>query len=172
MEGNVFKLLVEEGKCKGIILKDGEELRADSVILTTGTFLGGRVHIGNRSMEAGRFMRSNDKFITDFDDSLLEKPSNEMSKSIRELGFPVDRLRTGTPPRILHDTINYSGLEEQLSDDPVQLFSFVNEFKDWKPKNEFIKCYITRTNKETHRIVSEYIEKLPLLFMDDGVSIV
>ena len=111
LEASVHKLHVQDGKCKGIVLASGEVVESEAVILTTGTFLGGRVHIGERSTEAGRFMRSKDKVITDFDETVLESPSNEMSRSVRALGFPVDRLRTGTPPRIAYDSIDFSRLE-------------------------------------------------------------
>ena len=73
----------------------------------------------------------------------VEKPSNAMARSIRKLGFPVERLRTGTPPRIDVNTIDFSNLEYELSDDPVQPFSFVHEYQGFKPKNELIRCYTT-----------------------------
>jgi len=111
LQANVSNLIVSENKCQGIVLKDGLNLTSDAVILTTGTFLGGRVHIGNRSMEAGRFMRNSKKIVEDFDTEVLEPPSNEMSKSIRSLGFAVDRQRTGTPPRLKWSSIDFSSME-------------------------------------------------------------
>lgn len=77
---------------------------------------------------------------------LVEKPSNEMAASIRRLGFPVERLRTGTPPRLDVNTIDFTNLEYELSDDPVQPFSFLHEYRGFEPKNELIRCYTTRTN--------------------------
>ena len=127
VESSVHDLVLSGRQCTGIRLGDGTELKADSVILTTGTFLGGRVHIGRKSREAGRFMRSN-KVIDDDEDEVLEPPSNAMAESIRRLGMPVDRQRTGTPPRLHIDSIDFTGMEAQVSDDPPQFFSYVHEF--------------------------------------------
>ena len=95
-------------------MKNGEVIRANKVILTTGTFLGGQVYIGTESREAGRFMRfkDNSDYSKDGKDPPLEPPSNEMAKAIRALGFPVGRLKTGTPPRLDYTTINFDGMEE------------------------------------------------------------
>ena len=90
-------------------MKNGEQIRSDNVILTTGTFLGARVYIGSESREAGRFMRFTDKseYSEKADKLPIEPPSNEMASAIRALGFPVGRLKTGTPPRLDYRTINF-----------------------------------------------------------------
>ena len=108
-EDSVHTIIVEGGKCKGVVLKDKSEIRSDAVIITTGTFLGAKVHIGRESREAGRFIRFKNK---DDKPDQVEPPSNQLAKTIKELGFPVGRLRTGTPPRIDYDTINFEGMEE------------------------------------------------------------
>ena len=102
-EASVSTLHIEKRECKGIVLNDGRIIRSNNVILTTGTFLGARVHIGHDSREAGRFRRDGDS---------LEPPSNDMARCIRSLGFPVDRLRTGTPPRLDWNTIDFTGMDE------------------------------------------------------------
>lgn len=119
-------LIVEEGVCKGIRLESGESLRAEAVILTTGTFLGGRCYIGQREISAGRFMRKEEG---------VEKASDGLAHSLRQL-FPIDRLRTGTPPRLDGSTIDYSGLERQESDAKIQFFSFKNEYAGLPPVNQ------------------------------------
>lgn len=159
---------MKDSKCQGIILKDGSHLTADAVILTTGTFLGGRVHIGNESQEAGRFMRNDKRIVKDFEEDVLEPPSNDMARSIRALGFAVDRQRTGTPPRLKWSSIDFTGMEEQVTDDPPSLFSYVHEFEDFKPFNEMIKCYIARTNDETHALVLKNMDNLPKLYGNEG----
>ena len=110
VEGSVHDLIVEDGKCVGITLADGTNLRAKSVVITTGTFLGGECHIGDdRQFSAGRFMRHTDK--DDQGRFKIEPASLALSDSIKRLNFPVGRLRTGTPPRLSKATINYDGLE-------------------------------------------------------------
>lgn len=105
-EGSVSNLLIEDGRCKGIIMKDGEIITSEAVILTTGTFLGAKVHIGLDSAEGGRYVRDPEGR----DHTELEPPSNDLARSLHDLGFPVQRLRTGTPPRIQRDTIDYTGM--------------------------------------------------------------
>lgn len=109
-QGSVRDLLVEEGKCVGVLLEDGTTLRSKSVVLTTGTFLGAMCHIGQESFPAGRFMRHNLN-SGEGDQIKLEPPSNALSQSIRKLGFPIARLRTGTPPRLSKQSIDYEGLQ-------------------------------------------------------------
>ena len=98
----------------------------------------------------------------------MEAPSNDMARSIRNLGFPVERLRTGTPPRLDVNTIDFSGLDAEVSDDPVQLFSFLHEYQGFRPPNELIKCYTTRTNKMVHDLVMEHQDSLPQLLDSSG----
>lgn len=109
-QGSVHDLVVEDGRCVGVQMDDGVQLRAKTVVLTTGTFLGANCHIGHEVFPAGRFMRHNLN-AADGDQIKLEPPSNALSASIKKLNFPIARLRTGTPPRISKKTINYEGLD-------------------------------------------------------------
>ena len=98
----------------------------------------------------------------------MEDPSNDMTKSIRKLGFTVERLRNGTPPRLDVNTIDYSGLESEASDDPVQPFSFLHEYKGFQPRNELILCHTTKTNETAHDVVRRYRDCLPVLLDSHG----
>ena len=126
VEGSVHDLIVENGECVGVTMYDGAQLRAKSVVLTTGTFLGGVCWIGDEAMPAGRFMRQKQGH-----DIALEPASNALSDSIRKY-FPLGRLRTGTPPRLDKATIDYSLLETQESDKQIKWFSFENEFQGYQ----------------------------------------
>lgn len=92
-------------------------------------------------MSAGRFLRK---------ENGVEQSSIGLANSLKKLEFPIDRLRTGTPPRLDGSTINYEGLEIQDSDEDIQFFSFVHEFNEMKPVNPLIKCFITQTNEKAH----------------------
>lgn len=162
IEASVSDLSVVNGKINGIYVNKTEKIESDSVILTTGTFLGGRIHIGPESWAAGRMMRSETSSTS------VEPPSNTMAQSMRELGFPVARLRTGTPPRLALDSVDFSELEMQESDNPVQPFHFLHEFEGFQPKNEQIDCFITHSNEAAHQIVRDNLDKLPNLIDDDG----
>jgi tRNA uridine 5-carboxymethylaminomethyl modification enzyme len=116
--------------------------------------LGAKVHIGNESRTGGRYLRFKDK--TENADR-VEPPSNEMARCIRGLGFPVDRLRTGTPPRLDYDTIDFSGMEVQKSDQKPSFFSYLHQFNGFKPINEMIDCYIARTNEASHDVVRKHM---------------
>ena len=94
-----------------------------------------------------------------------------MAKSIRRLNFPVERLRTGTPPRIDINTIDFSKLEYEESDKEPQFFSFLHEFQKFKPVNPLIKCYITQTNKEIHDLIESYRDELPVQKNPNGIDI-
>jgi tRNA uridine 5-carboxymethylaminomethyl modification enzyme len=122
-------------------------VESKAVIMTTGTFLGARVHIGPESRTGGRYMRFRNK---DEDANQVEPPSNEMARCIRGLGFPVDRLRTGTPPRLDWDTIDFTGMEVQKSDENPTFFSYLHQFNGFKPVNKMIDCFIARTNEAVH----------------------
>lgn len=84
----------------------------------------------------------------------VEKASDGLAHSLRQL-FPIDRLRTGTPPRLDGTTIDYSGMERQESDAKIQFFSFKNEYAGLPPVNQQISCYITRTNEEAHEVIRQ-----------------
>lgn len=99
--GSVHDLLIENGKCCGITLEGGQILKSERVVITTGTFLRGQCYIGEEMVVAGRFMRTEEG---------LEPASLGLAQSLKNLNFPIDRLRTGTPPRLDGTTINYSDM--------------------------------------------------------------
>ena len=140
IEAAVGDLEVEEGRLTGLITEDGRVFRAPAAVLTTGTFLGGIIHLGQERQEAGRFG---------------EAPSNLLAKKLRHpaLNLPMARLKTGTPARLDGRTINWSILEMQPADNPPVPFSTLTE-KITIPQ---IDCGITRTTAETHRIIADSI---------------
>lgn len=137
---SVEDIKIENGEVCGIILESGEEISCACVVLTTGTFLRGVIHIGDQKTPAGR---------------VGETPSYGLSKTLEAHKFSLARLKTGTPPRIHKDSINFSILEEQKSDEVPQPFSYLNE-KITVPQ---IACYITYTNQKTHEIIKENLQK-------------
>ena len=143
IEGTIKDIKVEDGKINGVILEDNTVYKAKSVVLTSGTFLGGIIHIGNERIAAGR---------------IGDRSSDILSKKIRQLKLPIGRLKTGTPPRIKKDSINWKKVEMQ-SADPVPIpFSYMNN----KINVQQIECGITRTNDATHDIISKNINLSPV----------
>lgn len=140
----VDDLVIEDGTVKGVVTQMGLRFHASAVVLTVGTFLGGRIHIGLENYQGGR---------------AGDPPSNTLSKRLRELPFRVDRLKTGTPPRIDMRTIDFSGLQEQPGDQPVPVFSYMGKAED-HPRQ--ISCYITRTNQQTHEIIQQGLSRSPM----------
>ena len=135
-EGTVADLLVENKRVVGITLTDGSEILSKSVVLTTGTFLGGIIHLGSERMQAGR---------------IGEAPSNALAQRLRGLGLPVGRLKTGTPARLDKSTIDWASLEMQAADEKPEPFSYLTD-KITIPQ---ISCGITRTTEKTHKIISQ-----------------
>ena len=135
-EGTVADLLVENNLVVGITLTDGSEILSKSVVLTTGTFLGGMIHLGSERMQAGR---------------IGEAPSNALAQRLRRLGLPVGRLKTGTPARLDKSTIDWVSLEMQAADEKPEPFSYLTD-KITIPQ---ISCGITRTTEKTHKIISQ-----------------
>ncbi|MDE0310364.1 MAG: tRNA uridine-5-carboxymethylaminomethyl(34) synthesis enzyme MnmG [Acidiferrobacterales bacterium] len=131
----VEDLLVEDGMVRGVLTRFGIRIKASAVILATGTFLGGTIHIGLENHSGGR---------------AGDAASNRLSKRLRRMMFHVERLKTGTPPRIDSRTIDYSRLEVQTGDDPSLVFSFMGS-SDEHPRQ--ISCHIARTNERTHDII-------------------
>ncbi len=130
---------------KGILAlagKSGTNYRAKAVIITTGTFLNGLIHIGNSQSKGGRSS---------------EPSADKLSNSLRNLGFELDRLKTGTPPRLNGNSINYGVLQEQVGDEQPTAFSYSTE-KIHRPQ---IKCYITYTNSLTHEIIRSNLDRSP-----------
>ncbi len=140
IEGEVVDILVKNGIVKGVELEGGEKIGAISIILTTGTFLNGLIRIGEEKIAAGR--------IGDF-------ASNTLARKIKEIGLNTGRLKTGTPARLSSKTINWNVIDSQKPDEKPILFSFLHK----KPFQRQISCGITYTNKHTHEIIHENIEK-------------
>ncbi len=145
-EGAVDDIEIDETeKVRSVITETGEKFECKSIVLTTGTFLKGLIHIGNEKTPAGRFG----------EDNKTEKPSIKLSETLERFGFQLGRLKTGTPPRILKSSIDYSVCEEQPGDEVPTPFSYiVNEVK--VPQ---VKCYITYTNETTHKIIADNLHK-------------
>jgi tRNA uridine 5-carboxymethylaminomethyl modification enzyme len=136
----------------GLKTGDGREIDAPVVVLTTGTFLRGRCHIGRTSFAAGRQLRGSDG---------IEPPSIGLALTLDRLGFALGRMKTGTPPRLLKSTIDWDKLAKQPSDMPPPAFSYLNHEKGVKLINSFIECAQTATNETTHRLVMQYKDELP-----------
>ena len=133
---------VEENKeeIKGVRLESGETILAKAIILTTGTFLNGVIHMGSKTIAAGR---------------VGEPPSVSLAKDLRRFNLSMGRLKTGTPPRLDGKTINWDVLEKQLGDENPEMFSEFNT----KPSNRQVECRVTYTNKEIHKLIKRNIKK-------------
>ena len=140
----VDDLLVGNGHVIGVVTQMGLKFQAPTVVLTVGTFLGGVIHIGLENHQGGR---------------AGDPPANALARRLRELPFRVDRLKTGTPPRIDGKTIDYSQLEEQPGDDPRPVFSFMGSQND-HPRQ--VSCHITHTNEQTHDIIRGGLDRSPM----------
>jgi len=140
----VSDLIVENDSVKGVVTQMGLKFVASTVVLTVGTFLGGKIHIGLENYEGGR---------------AGDAPSNALSERLRALPFNVDRLKTGTPPRIDGRSIDFSVMQEQPGDTPLPVFSFMGSVEDHP---EQISCYITRTNEQGHDIIRSGLDRSPM----------
>ncbi|MEO0368414.1 MAG: tRNA uridine-5-carboxymethylaminomethyl(34) synthesis enzyme MnmG [Pseudomonadota bacterium] len=137
-------LIVENDRVVGVVTQMGLKFRAKTVVLTTGTFLGGIIHIGLENHQGGR---------------AGDPPSNALAKRLRALPFTVDRLKTGTPARLDARTIDFSKLEAQPGDDPCPVFSFLGRVSD-HPRQ--VNCHITHTNEQTHDIIRSGLDRSPM----------
>lgn len=137
-------LIVEGEYVKGVISESGIHFSAKAIVLTTGTFLGGKIHIGQAQSSGGR---------------AGDRPSIALADRLRELPFRVGRLKTGTPPRIDGRSIDFSVMQAQPSDEPRPVFSFKGK-REWHPKQ--IPCFITHTNAKTHEIIEKALSRSPL----------
>ncbi len=140
----VDDLLVKGETVTGVVTQMGLKFSARAVVLTVGTFLGGRIHIGLSSHEGGR---------------AGDPPANTLAQRLRELPFRVERLKTGTPPRLDGRSIDYSQLQAQPGDDPVPVFSFLGNAEQ-HPRQ--IACHITHTNEHTHEIIRAGLDRSPM----------
>ena len=143
LEGTVKDLTIVDDVIKNVVLDNDISIKTKSVVLTTGTFLGGVIHIGNERIQAGR---------------IGDKPSNQLSEKIRNLNLPIGRLKTGTPPRLLKSSINWNKVEMQSADNYPIPFSYMTK----KILVQQIQCGITRTNFNTHKIISDNIKLSPV----------
>jgi len=137
-------IIIEDGVVKGVTTTFGTELRADAVILTNGTFLNGLMHVGFKTMSGGR---SGDP------------ASRGLSEQLRELGFEVERLKTGTSARVDGRSVDFSAMTEQKGDDDGRSFSYLHDRVDIKDQRS---CYITHTNEKAHGILREGLKFSPL----------
>ena len=137
---SVEDIEIVDKKVVAVILNDGQKICCNSVVLTTGTFLRGVIHIGEKKIPAGR---------------VGEEPSYGLSKTLERHNFALARLKTGTPPRILKSSIDFSNLEQQAGDNPPQPFSYLND----EISVPQISCYITYTNQKTHDIIKNNLHK-------------
>lgn len=142
-QGEVVELLVEDGHVTGVELMDGRLLRAEAVVITTGTFLNGLIHIGEKRFSAGRSG---------------ELPSIKLAENLRHLGFRIARLKTGTPPRLDSRTIDLKQFEEQPGDERPTPFSFTTR-QITQPQ---ISCYIGYTGAKVHQMIRDNISRSPL----------
>ncbi|MBM6386324.1 MULTISPECIES: tRNA uridine-5-carboxymethylaminomethyl(34) synthesis enzyme MnmG [Paenibacillus] len=142
-QGMVDRLIVEDGKCVGVVTQTGTEYRAQAVVLTTGTYLRGKVIMGELMYESG---------------PNNQQPSLKLSEHLRELGFDLVRFKTGTPPRVHKDTIDFSKTEIQPGDDEPKFFSYETESSE----NEQLPCWLTYTSVETHQIINDNLHRAPM----------
>ncbi|SJN56516.1 tRNA uridine-5-carboxymethylaminomethyl(34) synthesis enzyme MnmG [Vibrio ruber] len=137
-------LIVEQDRVIGVVTQMGLKFHAKAVVLTVGTFLGGKIHIGMENYSGGR---------------AGDPPSIALAQRLRELPFRVDRLKTGTPPRIDARSVDFSQLAAQHGDDPTPIFSFLGH-RDQHPRQ--IPCYITYTNEKTHDVIRNNLDRSPM----------
>ncbi|MDI6453666.1 tRNA uridine-5-carboxymethylaminomethyl(34) synthesis enzyme MnmG [Peloplasma aerotolerans] len=140
-EALVDQMIVEDNQVKGVILNDGEKIYSKTVILTTGTYLSSTILIGNEKISSGPHG---------------EPTTQGISGQLKDLGFDVFRLKTGTPPRIAKNSVDYSKMTVQPGDSTPYTFSFDNKYYDENPKEN---CYLTHTSKTTHDIINEHLEE-------------
>ncbi len=143
IEGEADELIVSRGRVTGIRLADGGELSAGAVVITTGTFLRGLIHLGEKNWPAGR---------------VDEAPAMGLSKSFEQAGFTLGRLKTGTPPRLEGSTIDWSAVEMQPGDDPPEPFSVMTD----RITTPQIQCGITRTTPATHDVIRANVHRSPM----------
>jgi tRNA uridine 5-carboxymethylaminomethyl modification enzyme len=143
IEAEADDLVIERGRVCGVNFADGRQIRVGAVVLTTGTFLRGLIHIGERQIPAGR---------------VGEAPAVGLSRTLERFGFELGRLKTGTPPRLDGRTIDWPALEMQPGDDPPEPFSILTA----RIENPQIECGITRTGRATHKVIRDNVHRSPM----------
>ncbi len=143
LQGIAERLIIEDGECRGVITQTGAEYKAKTVVLTTGTYLRGRIILGDLSYSSG---------------PNNQRPSIKLSEHLEELGFDLVRFKTGTPPRVSSDSIDYSKTEIQPGDPVPRAFSYetVEYITDQSP------CWLTYTSPETHEIIDSNLHRSPM----------
>jgi len=141
--GSAAHIVVDRGRVSGLALEDGRELRAEAIVVTTGTFLNGLIHIGREQRAAGR---------------VGEPASRALAESLASFGFRMGRLKTGTPPRLKRASIDFSSFREERGDDPITPFSFMSSTIE----REQIACHLLHTTPRVHAMVRARIEDSPL----------
>lgn len=144
-QGMVDELIMEEGVCRGVVTSTGTRYHSQAVIITAGTALKGEIIIGELKYSSG---------------PNNSQPSLKLSDNLKELGFEIDRFKTGTPPRVRSGSIDYSVTEEQPGDETPNHFSF--ETKDEDYKTEQWSCWLTYTNEQTHEIIQNNLHRAPM----------
>jgi len=144
LEAAVDDLIVQGGQVSGIVTEKGDSYLSRAVVLTVGTFLGGRILIGSTEKAGGR---------------VGDEPSNKLAARLREMPFNAARLKTGTPPRLDGRTLNYQLMQEQPGDEPMPVFSFLGE-RGQHPQQ--VSCFITKTTEETHDIIRGSLDESPM----------
>ena len=140
----VVDILIEQSRVKGVVTASGQRIEAATVVLTAGTFLNGKIHMGLTQSSGGR---------------IGDEASIPLAQKLRDLGLAVGRLKTGTPPRLDGTTIDFSRLEAQPGDKPAPVFSFIGSRSARPPERE---CHITRTSERTHEIIRGGLDRSPL----------
>ncbi len=143
VECEAVDIAIETGQVSGLVLADGRHLATGALVLTTGTFLGGTIHIGERQVRAGRFG---------------ERPSDALARTLARHAFPLGRLKTGTPPRLDGRTIDWAGVERQAADAEPVPFSFLTD----RIRTPQIECGITRTSAAVHALIRASLHRSPL----------
>ena len=136
----VIEFIFEKNTIKGFITRDGKKISCNKLILTTGTFLNGVIHIGEKQTPAGRYN---------------EKPTTGLSEQLKKFNFQIGRLKTGTPPRLDSRTIDFENLEEQFADTEPYFFSFLTT----KNFNKQVSCRMTYTNEDVHKVIAKNLNK-------------
>ncbi len=152
-EASVDDLVLDGDRVSGVVTDDGACHRGTSVVLTVGTFLGGRILVGNTEEAGGR---------------IGDAPSNRLAAKLREMPFNVARLKTGTPPRLDGKTLDYSDMQEQPGDEPMPVFSFLGRRGDHPGQ---VSCWVTKTTTETHDIIRSSLDQSAMFSgMIEGVG--
>ncbi|MCU6710987.1 tRNA uridine-5-carboxymethylaminomethyl(34) synthesis enzyme MnmG [Paenibacillus sp. J5C_2022] len=142
-QGMAEELIVEDGRCVGIVTKTGAEYRAKAVVVTTGTYLRGKIIMGELIYESG---------------PNNQQPSVRLAQSLKDNGLELVRFKTGTPPRVHRDTIDFSKTEIQPGDENPKFFSYETEYSD----NEQLPCWLTYTSETTHKIINDNLHRAPM----------